>query len=147
MAKLKTKTKTSRNTKKNTKKIRNLKGGFMGFNETSNDNWLNINNISQNASDMWNNISQSAKDIWDRTKQSLSTTQNNYSYYGNTGTGTIGGKKRKNIRGGYDPNISLTNIASNAASTSQPTASPQIWLTGGKSRKSNKSRKSKKIRH
>jgi hypothetical protein len=115
-----------------TKKNRSFKGGFMEYNGTPNDSWINI--ISQNASDMWNNVSENAKNIWDRTKQSFQSnqtqSQGNYSYIGN-----VGGKKRKHIKGGYSSNISLTNTASNAGAASQQTATPQVWLRGGKSKK------------
>jgi len=139
-------------TKSRTKTRKNFKGGFLGYNETQDNSLLNMTNI-------WNTVSESAKNIWNKAKQSLSPTENQskYNIYGNTGItsnniGTIGGKKRKNTKGGYGPNISLTNIASQAESTTQPTANPQVWLTGGKSRKNygnkykklSKSKRSKK---
>lgn len=135
-----------------TKKNRKMKGGLLGFNETSNNTWLTT--ISQNATDMWNNVSQNVKDIWERSKQSLQSNQtyqssfqsNNNSYFNSGGKKTKKNQKSKKMRGGYKPNISYTSIASNSATASQPTANPQVWLTGGRSKKYKNHKKSMNVR-
>lgn len=128
-----------------TRKNMKMKGGFLGFSDDStNSGWFS--NVSQNASDMWNNISSNASNLWEKTKQSLNySPQNNYNqppiFSQNTG-----GKKTKKMRGGYEANINHKSIANNAASFTQPTAKPQVWV-GGKSRKYRRHNKSRKLRH
>jgi hypothetical protein len=64
-------------------------------------------------------------------------------------TTSYGGKKRrtmrrKRMRGGYTDNISLSNLASNAASFTGVTAQPHTWV-GGKTKR-NRRRHHKKSR-
>lgn len=89
---------------------------------------------------------------WGKTKESASNAYN--SMTGTTSTQSTyvpppaapvytptsyGGKKkrtmrRKRMRGGYSDNISLSNLASNAASFTGVTAQPHTWV-GGKTKK------------
>ena len=130
---------------------RNMKGGF----------W---DNIGSTLSGWGTSISQGANSAWDKTKKATTsststytpTTTSTYTSPSTTSTytpstqssyNTTGGRRKrvrtkKNKYGGsYRSNISLTNMASTAASFSGKTAQPHVWV-GGKTKRRHHKRKS-----
>jgi hypothetical protein len=108
------------------------------------------NSVSQSASSGLTSIKEGTANVWDKTKKATSSTYN--SVTGTTPTtpsytppATVGGKSRKNKKGGYKDNISHNNLASSASPFSGKTAQPQTWV-GGKTKR-RRHRHSKSCRH
>jgi hypothetical protein len=121
-----------------------------------------VNSLGQTFSNLGTSITRGVKDAWTKLSNSTQNTgypssTTNYSYQPQPTTTyyPTGGKKtrrrrtqRKNKRGGsFRDNVSLTNLASQAAPFSGNTAQPHNWV-GGKTKRSRKSRKhTKRTRH
>lgn len=122
---------------------RTMRGGFLD----TLSNWGT--SLTQGASNLW----QKTKDAtttgitsYTPVQQSIASqpVNNTATYTGSTTT--YGGKtRRRKMKGGYENNISSSNLASNSAPFSGPTAQPHN-LVGGRSRKNRRNHK-KSNRH
>jgi hypothetical protein len=118
---------------------RTMKGGFL---DTLSE-WSS--SISQGASNLWQKTKDATSNLTGTSQSTQYTTSSSILPTTTSTTPTYGGKtRRRRMKGGFHDNISTTNLASNAAPFSGPTAKPHD-LVGGKSRKNKrKSRKHRK---
>lgn len=127
-----------------------MKGGF-------------LDTIGSTLSGWGSTLSNTAKGAWDKTKSATSDAYNSAVGTSETPTTpssqpvntyppssppsypsnyTTGGKKsKKNKRGGYSANSSLTNLASRSASFTGSTAKPHTYVGGKKSKRHHKKHK------
>jgi hypothetical protein len=98
-----------------------MKGGF----------WETLTNV-------WEKTKQTASDAYGSVTGAPSTQSSTY-----VPSSTYGGKKRRmsrrKMRGGYADNISLNNLAANAAPFTGNTAQPHTWV-GGRTRRNKRKR-------
>ena len=124
---------------KRNRRSKRMRGGLLGFFEgdgssSNGEGWYD--SLKKNAS---------SASTW-LTTDTDSTTPTTPTP---TPTSTYGGRKRKSrrMRGGYSDNMSMTNLASRAASFSGETARPQAYVGGKRTKRRCHKHKGSRRRH
>ena len=119
---------------------RKMKGGF-------------FESIRTTLTGLGSSISQTATNAYNKTKNAVSGSQTSsvstpYVAPVTTATPTVGGRTRKNKRGGsYSASKSVVGLAANAAPVSNVKTAQPHTIVGGKSRRHRKHKHSKSCKH
>ena len=124
---------------KRNRRSKRMRGGLLGFFEGD--------GTSSNGEGWYDSLKKNASSAssW-LTTDTDSTTPTTPTP---TPTSTYGGRKRKSrrMRGGYSDNMSMTNLASRAASFSGETARPQAYVGGKRTKRRCHKHKGSRRRH
>jgi len=114
---------------------RKMKGGFLDSLGTTLSGW-------------GSSISQGASTAYSKTKTAVTGSSDSAIAPVTTVTPTVGGRTRKQKRGGsYSASKSVTGLAANAATVSNVKTAQPHNIVGGKSRKHRKHKHSKSCKH
>jgi len=114
---------------------RKMKGGFLDSLGTTLSGW-------------GSSISQGASTAYSKTKTAVTGSSDSVIAPVTTVTPTVGGRTRKQKRGGsYSASKSVTGLAANAATVSNVKTAQPHNIVGGKSRKHRKHKHSKSCKH
>jgi len=114
---------------------RKMKGGF-------------LDSLGSTLSGWGSSISQSASNAYSKTKNAVTGSSNSATAPVATVTPTVGGRTRKNKRGGsYSASKSVTGLAANSATVSNVKTAQPHTIVGGKSKRHRKHKHSKSCKH